>query len=318
MKAFSRRQLIEPRILNLNELVENLRKMLHRLIGEDIELRTSLAADLGSVKADPGQFDQVIVNLVVNARDAMPDGGDLTITTANVELDTAYCQRHPDLKPGNYVLLSVGDTGQGMPPEVKRRLFEPFFTTKPKGRGTGLGLAVIFGVVKQAGGTIEVDSEPGQGTTFKIHLPRSEEPAVKLARPNAPSVVPHGHETVLLVEDEASVRELATAILGRLGYRVLAAAHGAEALELAEQHPEPIHLLMTDVVMPGMNGRELSERLLARRPGTAVLFASGYTDDMIVHHGVLGEHLHFIPKPYTLQAVARKVRQVLDAQPTPT
>ncbi len=313
--AFSRRQLIEPKILSLSELVENLRKMLHRLIGEDIELRTALAADLGSVKADPGQFDQVVVNLAVNARDAMPDGGRLTITTANVELDEAYCQRHPDMKPGSYVLLAVGDTGHGMPPEVQRRLFEPFFTTKPKGRGTGLGLAVIFGVVKQAGGTIEVDSAPGRGTTFKIHLPRIGEPAEKLARASASPDLPRGHEVILLVEDEQSVRELATSILKRQGYKVLAAANGGEALLLAERRAEPIHLLLTDVVMPGMNGRELSERLLAIRPDLAVLFASGYTEDTIVHHGVLAENLHFIAKPYTLQALAQKVRQVLDAHP---
>ncbi|MBK8478482.1 MAG: response regulator, partial [Opitutaceae bacterium] len=307
--------LIEPKILSLSELVENLRKMLHRLIGEDIELRTALAADLGSVKADPGQFDQVVVNLAVNARDAMPDGGRLTITTANIELNEAYCQRHPDVKPGSYVLLSVSDTGHGMPPEVQRRLFEPFFTTKPKGRGTGLGLAVIFGVVKQAGGTIEVDSAPGRGTTFKIHLPRLGEPAEKLARANASADLPRGHEAILLVEDDQSVRELAASILKRQGYKVLAAANGGEALLLAERRAEPIHLLLTDVVMPGMNGRELSERLLRIRPGLAVLFASGYTEDTIVHHGVLSESLHFIAKPYTLQAIAQKVRQVLDDHP---
>ncbi len=313
--AFSRRQLIEPRTINLSELVENLRKMLHRLIGEDIELRTLLAADLASVKVDPGQFDQVVVNLAVNARDAMPGGGCLTLATANVALDEAYCRRHPEVKPGRYVRLAVQDTGQGMSPDVQQRLFEPFFTTKPKGRGTGLGLAVIFGIVKQAGGSIEVESEPGQGTTFNIHLPCCDDPAEKLRPATVAPDLPRGHETILLAEDDPSVRGLATTMLKRQGYHVLTAANGDDALALAAQHPERIDLLLTDVVMPGMNGRELSERLLRLRPGLAVLFASGYTEDTILRHGVRGETPRFLTKPFTLPTLANKVRQVLDAKP---
>jgi len=316
--AFSRRQLIEPRILNLSELVENLRKMLHRLIGEDIELRTLLAADLATVKVDPGQFDQVVVNLAVNARDAMPGGGCLTLSTANVALDESYGRRHPDVKPGRYVRLAVQDTGQGMSAEVKQRLFEPFFTTKPKGRGTGLGLAVIFGIVQQAGGSIDIESEPGQGTTFNIHLPCCDDPAEKLLPAAMPQDLPRGHETILLVEDETSVRELATTMLKRQGYHVLTAANGDAALALAAQRPGHIDLLLTDVVMPGMNGRELSERLLQLRPGLAVLFASGYTEDTILRHGVLGETTHLLAKPFTLPTLANKVRQVLDAKPAAT
>ena len=316
--AFSRRQLIEPRTLNLSELVENLRKMLHRLIGEDIELRTRLAADLAAVKVDPGQFDQVVVNLAVNARDAMPGGGRLTLSTANVALDEAYCRRHPDVKPGRYVRLAVQDTGQGMSPDVQQRLFEPFFTTKPKGRGTGLGLAVIFGIVKQAGGSIDVESEPGQGTTFNIHLPCCDGPAETITPATVSADLPRGHETILLVEDETSVRELATTMLKRQGYHVLTAANGDDALTLAAQHPERIDLLLTDVVMPGMNGRELSERLLQFRPELAVLFASGYTEDTILRHGVRGGTPHLLAKPFTLHALAHKVRQVLDLEPSGT
>ena len=312
--AFSRRQIIEPRILNLSALVGELQKMLGRLIGEDIALQTRLADDLGSVRVDPGQFEQVLVNLAVNARDAMPNGGQLVIETVNVDLDDAYCAEHPDTKPGEFVMLAVSDTGHGMTDEVRQRLFEPFFTTKPKGRGTGLGLAMIFGAVKQSGGSIEVTSEPDHGTTFTIYLPRIAAPAEKLARPAPAADLPRGTEAVLLVEDEASVRELATSMLKRLGYRVHVASNGGEAFMLAEKLAEPIHLLMTDVVMPGMNGRELAQRLLILHPEMSVLFTSGYTDDVIVHHGVLDEHLNFIGKPYSLQGLAAKVRQVLDAQ----
>jgi two-component system cell cycle sensor histidine kinase/response regulator CckA len=313
--AFSRRQIIEPRVLNLNDLVEGLRRMTTRLIGEDITVTTRPAPDLGAVKVDPGQFDQVLLNLVVNARDAMPKGGVLVIETANVELDEHYCSSHPYLKPGPFVMLVVSDTGSGMSDDVKQHLFEPFFTTKPKGKGTGLGLATIFGAVKQADGTIEVYSEPGQGTTFKVYLPRVDAPAEKLNRENLRLDIPRGRETILLVEDEQSVRDVALAVLTRLGYRVLHAANGGEALMHAETFDGHIDLLMTDVVMPGMNGRELAERLLKGHPGVRVLYTSGYTEDVIVHHGVVDEDLQFIGKPYSLAALAVKVRETLDQRP---
>jgi two-component system cell cycle sensor histidine kinase/response regulator CckA len=312
--AFSRRQIIEPRVLCLNDLVTNLRRMAAPLIGESIAVETKLAPDLGAVKVDPGQFDQVLLNLVVNARDAMPIGGTLLIETANVELDWHYCAGHPYLTPGLFVLLAVSDTGCGMSDEVKRRLFEPFFTTKPTGKGTGLGLATIFGAVKQAAGTIEVYSEVGHGTSFKIYLPRVAGTAEQLEREVLPASVPHGHETILLVEDEASVRDVALAVLTRLGYCVRAAANGDEALRDARAHAGQIALLMTDVVMPGMNGRELAERLVALHPGVKVLFTSGYTEDVIVHHGVVDENLAFIGKPYTVAALAAKVRETLDGK----
>ena len=310
--AFSRRQIIEPKVLNLNDLVGGLAKMLIRLIGEDIELQTALAEELGSVKVDPGQFEQVLVNLAVNARDAMPDGGQMVIETSDIELDEDYCLRHPQVRPGKYVLLAVSDTGHGMSAEVKQHLFEPFFTTKAKGQGTGLGLATTFGVVKQAGGAIEVYSEVGQGTTFKIYLPRVEEQAERLVNKAPGLELARGDETILLVEDEESVRDVALTILERLGYRVLSAANGGEAFLLVEKYDGWIDLLMTDVVMPGMNGRELAERLLKIRPEMKVLFTSGYTENVIVHHGVVDENLNFIGKPYSLHALARKMREVLD------
>jgi PAS domain S-box-containing protein len=316
--AFSRRQIIEPKVLNLSSLVGNLRKMLTRIIGEDIELRAALAEDLGSVKVDPNQFDQVVVNLVVNARDAMPGGGELLLKTANVTLDESYAQLHPDVAPGNYVMLAVSDNGQGMTDEVKQRLFEPFFTTKPQGHGTGLGLAMIFGVVKQASGTIEVYSEVGRGTTFKIYLPRIEEPAEQLERRGRSNDLPRGTETLLLVEDDPSVRSLAEKFLGRQGYKLLSASSGGEALMLADQHAGLIDLLLTDVVMPGMGGRELADRIRQRHPDISVLFTSGYTEDTIVRHGIIDEQMHFIGKPYTLQLIARKVREVLDTRHPPS
>lgn len=310
--AFSRRQIIEPKILNLNDLVGNLLKILPRLIGEDITLQTALAKDLGSVKVDPGQFEQVLVNLSVNARDAMPDGGSLVIETANIDLDEDYCSRHPHVQPGKFVLLALSDTGCGMSPDIKRHLFEPFFTTKTVGKGTGLGLATTFGIVKQAKGTIEVYSEPGRGTSFKIYLPRLSEPADRLITEKAGLKIPEGKETVLIVEDDAAVRELALTILQHLGYKVLSAANGGEAFLLAEKHKGEIDLLMTDVVMPGMNGRELAERITQLQPGIRVLFTSGYTENVIVHHGIVEKNLNFIGKPYTMQALAKKIRDVLD------
>lgn len=311
--TFSRRQLIEPRVINVNELIGNLRKMLGRLIGEDIELATTFAENLGSVRIDPGQLQQLLVNLCVNARDAMPEGGRLVIETGNSEIDESFCHMHPDVQPGRYVRIAVIDSGQGMSKEVRQRIFEPFFTTKGEGRGTGLGLAMVFGAVKQAGGVIDVYSELGMGATFRIYLPRIEAPSERIAQVLAKADLPRGNELILLVEDSASVRELAAAMLKRLGYRVLSAANGGEALLIAEQHREPIDLLLTDVVMPGMNGRDLSERLQKCHREMRVLFSSGYTEDTIVRHGVMDETMHYIGKPYSMQALSVKVRRVLDS-----
>jgi PAS domain S-box-containing protein len=309
--AFSRKQIIEPRVLNLNDLVRNVQQMLARLIGENVELRTNLRDDLKAVKVDPGQFEQVLVNLAVNARDAMPEGGRLSIETANVTLDERYCETHSQAQPVGYVLLAVSDTGHGMSPEVKEHLFEPFFTTKGKGRGTGLGLATIFGAVRQAGGFIEVYSEEGRGTTFKIYVPAVEEQAGKLVKAARPIDTMKGDETILLVEDEESVRKMALGILKNLGYRVFEARDGEEALMIAEKYGGRIELLMTDIVMPGINGRELSELLTGLYPSMKTLFTSGYTEDVIVHHGVIDSQINFIGKPYSLQGLAGKIREVL-------
>jgi len=298
-------------VVNLNELVMRLQKMLVRLIGEDVVLHTVLAPGLGSVKIDPGQFEQALVNLAVNARDAMPDGGTLLIETANVELDERYCASHPNVVPGAFVLVAVTDTGIGMSEGVRSRLFEPFFTTKPKGRGTGLGLATTFGAVAQVGGTIEVHSQVGIGTTFKIYLPRiAELPAGVPAGPPSELQLGRG-EHVLLVEDDAGVRTLTAAMLDQLGYSVRQAPNGIEALKWASQRREPIDLLMTDVVMPGLNGRELAEGLLRLHPNVKVLFTSGYTENIIVHRGLVDPSLNFIAKPYSMQALAAKLKEVL-------
>ncbi|RJO64884.1 MAG: PAS domain S-box protein [Myxococcales bacterium] len=314
--AFSRKQIIEPKVVNLSELISSLHKMLARLIGEDIELQTIPGGNLGSAKIDPGQFEQILVNLAVNARDAMPEGGKLVIETANAELDEAYCRKHSQLRPGGFVMLAVSDTGLGMSEEVKQHLFEPFFTTKPPGQGTGLGLATIYGAVQQANGAIEVHSDPGKGTTFKLYLPRVAEKAERLKREEPARVpqandMPGGNETVLLVEDEAVVRELGILILKRLGYKVLHAENGGEAIMLVEEFKNPIDLLITDVVMPGMNGRDLAERLTHMKPEMKVLYASGYTADVIAQHGVLEAGLNFIGKPYTPQGLAKKIRNTL-------
>ncbi len=309
--AFSRRQVMEMSILNLNELLADLDKMLCRVIGEDVELAIMPASDLGTVKADPGQIEQVILNLVVNARDAMPCGGKLTIGTANVELDEIYARNHSGAKPGSYVMLSVSDTGAGMDQETKEKIFEPFFTTKEKGKGTGLGLATVHGIVKQSGGDIWVYSEPTKGTTFKIYLPRvDEEPAY--ADEKESGEFARGNETVLLVEDEEGVRKLVMLILQTQGYNVLEAAHAGDALFACEQHTGPIHLVLTDVVMPEMSGPELAKRLSQIRPDMKVIYMSGYTDDAIVHHGVLQKEMDYIQKPYTVEKLTRKIRQVLD------
>ncbi|RJO66231.1 MAG: response regulator [Myxococcales bacterium] len=312
--AFSRKQVIEPKVTDLNKLIRSLHKMLKRLIGEDVELRTVEGQALGMVRVDPGQFEQVIVNLAVNARDAMPKGGNLVIETATVELDEAYCHRHSGVHPGEYVMLAVSDTGHGMSEEVKKHLFEPFFTTKSRERGTGLGLASIFGTVKQACGNIEVYSEENRGTTFKIYLPRAEEEREKPCSSPLPEEMPRGGETILLVEDERMVRELTTKILKQLGYDVLCAADGDEAIRTAEAHRGPIELLMTDVVMPGMNGRQLAGRLAKIRPEMKVLYASGYTENVIAHHGVVEETVNFLGKPYSIPALSKKIREVLSAK----
>ncbi len=311
--AFSRKQVLQPKVLAPNELVAGMAKMLRDLIGEDIELRTVLGPGLGQVKADPGQLEQVILNLAVNARDAMPHGGRFLIETANAELDKAFARHHPGAHPGRYVMLAVNDTGVGMDAETRAHIFEPFFTTKGPGSGTGLGLATVYGVVKQSGGYIWVDSEPGQGTMFKIYLPRVED-AAELVEPSpAPPELPRGSETILLVEDDEAVRHLAREILQMHGYTVLEARHRGEALRMAGDHAGPIHLMVTDVVMPGMSGRALAGLLGPLRPDMKVLYMSGYTDDAIVHHGVLDPGTAFLQKPFAADALARKVREVLDA-----
>ncbi|HBB16091.1 MAG TPA: hybrid sensor histidine kinase/response regulator, partial [Syntrophus sp. (in: bacteria)] len=308
-----RKQIIAPKVLDLNLLTADLGKMLARLIGEDIDLKTVPGKDLGLVQVDPGQFEQVLVNLAVNARDAMPDGGTLLIETANVELDEEYCAQRPyQIRPGRFVRLAVSDTGHGMTGETAKRIFEPFFTTKAKGKGTGLGLSMIYGAVKQSGGSIEAYSEVGIGTTIKIYLPRAEGEAVKPVKDDRPTVLPGGRETVLLAEDEDTLRTMCSRILGDLGYKVMQAGNGVEAIALALAHEKRIDLLLTDVVMPGMNGSELATQLVLHHPEMKVLFISGYTDDAIVRRGVLDEGVSFLGKPYTPLALAKKVREVLD------
>jgi PAS domain S-box-containing protein len=314
--AFSRKQVLQPRILDLNAVVDETQKMLRRIIGEDIQLVTVLDEHLGLVRADPGQMDQILMNLAVNARDAMPRGGRLTIETGNVALDESYARQHAGVEPGPYVMLAVSDTGHGMTPDVQNRIFEPFFTTKAPGKGTGLGLATVHGIVNQSGGHIFVYSEPGHGTSFKVYLARTDAAEVAAPLPESTAAqLPRGSETIVLVEDEASLRELVRECLEATGYTVLEARHGADALEICEHHEGPIHLLVTDVVMPEMSGRELGERVRAVRPGTHVLYMSGYTDDAVVLHGVLAEDMAFLQKPFTAEALARKVRELLD-QPT--
>ncbi len=313
--AFSRQQVLEPVVLQPNALVEDFEKMLRRLIGEDVELRLALAPDAGNVLADPGQLQQVLMNLVVNARDAMPTGGKLILETGNAELGDQYAELHQQVVPGRYVMLAVSDTGAGMTPEIKARIFEPFFTTKEKGKGTGLGLSTVYGIIKQSGGYVWVYSEIGRGTAFKLYLPRVDAPADALVPAREPASLA-GTETILLAEDDPVLRPLAKGLLEKLGYAVLDAGDAAEALEAARQHNGPIHLLVTDVVMPGISGRELARQLEQTRPTTRVLYTSGYTDDAIVHHGMLESGLNFLQKPFTPAALARKVREVLDMSRT--
>ncbi|HEV2305791.1 MAG TPA: PAS domain S-box protein [Candidatus Acidoferrales bacterium] len=311
--AFSRQQVLDPVILSLNTLVSEMEKMLPRLIGEDIQLNFVLDPVIGQVKADQGQIEQVLMNLVVNARDAMPDGGKLTIQTANVDLDAAFARVHQGSVPGHYVMLVVTDTGTGMDPEIQAQIFEPFFTTKERDKGTGLGLATVYGIVKQSNGYIAVDSEKGKGASFKVYLPRIEQAvATKREGIQVPPTL-RGSETVLLVEDAQPLRALAQLFLKENGYHVLTAADGAEAEQVAAQNPGPIHLLLTDVVMPGINGRVLAERLAPRHPDMKVLYMSGYTDAFIAGHGVLEAGTHLLHKPFTEEALVRKVRELLGA-----
>jgi signal transduction histidine kinase len=312
--AFSRKQVLRPAVLDLNVIVSNMGKMLRPLIGEDIDLVTVLDPALGRVKVDPGQVEQIVMNLAVNARDAMPRGGRLTLETSNVELDAAYARKHVGVQPGPHIMLALSDTGVGMDPATQARIFEPFFTTKGPGKGTGLGLAMVYGIVKQSGGNIWVYSEPGQGTTFKIYLPQIEDPIDEAHERSTLAAPCHGRETLLVVEDEDGVRDLVRDILQAAGYTVLEARHGAEALEVSERHVGPIHLLLTDVVMPEMNGRELAQRLAVLRPATKVLFMSGYTANAVVHHGVLDPDTEFLPKPITAAVLTRKVREILDVR----
>jgi two-component system cell cycle sensor histidine kinase/response regulator CckA len=310
--AFSRRQILEMKVLNLNAILTNLDNMLRRVIGEDIELITILAEDLGRVKTDPGWIEQAIMNLVVNSRDAMPSGGKLTIETGNADLDEASTFGHVGVEPGRYVMLSVSDTGIGITPEVMERLFEPFFSTKEKDKGTGLGLSTVYGIVKQSDGDIWVYSEPGKGATFKIYLPRVDEPLEERKEKVLGDELLRGSETILLVEDEENVRKLALRVLERQGYKVLSARDGDDALLICEQFKDPIHLMLTDVVMPGMSGHELAKRLKSLYPKMKILYMSGYTDDTIVLHGVLLEGVNYIQKPFTVDALTKKVREVLE------
>jgi PAS domain S-box-containing protein len=311
--AFSRQQVLEPRVIDLNDVVAGVEKMLRRIIGEDIDLETRLAPDLGSIKADPGQLEQVLMNLAVNARDAMPEGGKLTLETAPVDLTDAYAAKHAGVAPGSYIMVAVCDTGCGMDADTKARMFEPFFTTKEQGKGTGLGLATVHGIVNQSGGFVWVYSELNQGTTFKVYLPRVS--AVSPARPTPTSSVaqsPRGDETILFVEDEDALRRIGREILVRQGYTILAAASGTEALAIAAAHRDPIDMIATDVVMPGMSGTELVGTLRAGHPEAAVLYMSGYTDDAVVRHGIVEPGMAFLQKPFSAGTLARKVRDVLD------
>ncbi len=309
--AFSRRQLLQARVLDLNTLVEGMTPMLRRIIGEHIDLRIDGAADLGRIHADSGQIEQVIMNLVVNARDAMPSGGKLLVETRNAEMSQPFLGRHMDLRPGEYVMLAVTDTGAGMDEKTRAKVFEPFFTTKEEGHGTGLGLSMVMSIVKRAGGTVDVYSELGHGTAVKVYLPKADRSDISPTLTVAPEPV-SGWETILLVEDEEAVRTLVRATLEAKGYQVLVAGNGQEALRASKEHAGPVHLMVTDLVMPDMNGRDVARKLHRKRRTMAVLYMSGYTDTSLQHTANLDSSLHFLSKPFTPAALARKVREVLD------
>jgi PAS domain S-box-containing protein len=309
--AFSRRQILQPRVVSVNTVVKQTEKMLRRLIGEDVHLDFSLHPEGGNIKADPNQIEQIIVNLAVNARDAMPRGGRLTIETQNVVLDETYVRTHAGVKPGDFVMIAVSDNGSGMDAATRQRIFEPFFTTKERGKGTGLGLATVYGIVKQSGGDIWVYSEPAQGTTFKLYFPLATEEDVVEPPAAGPLDIEATHETVLVVEDEQTVRDLTVRMLQKLSYHVLAAADGAEAIEISKAHAGNIALLVTDVVMPEMSGRQVAEALLSQRPEMRVLYLSGYTETTIVNHGVLDSGVEFLPKPFSREALGAKIRAIL-------
>lgn len=311
--AFSRRQVLEPKVLDLNEVVTSTENMLQHMIGEDIHVVTVLRSELGCVEVDPGKLDQVMMNLAINARDAMPQGGKLIIETANVDLEEPFTKDGVTVQPGRYVVLSVSDTGHGMDHETQARIFEPFFTTKEAGKGTGLGLSTVYGIVKQSGGFIFVYSELGRGATFKIYLPRTDKAADSVEETRTSTDLPYGCETILLAEDEPKVRGLVRDTLRRYGYTVLEARHGIDALVLNAQHQGPIHLLLTDVVMPQMSGPELAGQLRSSRADLKVLYISGYTQQAVVHHGVLDPGVMLLQKPFTSDVLVRKVRQVLEA-----
>ena len=309
--TFSRKQLIEPKVINLSNLIEGLQPMLSQVIRENIILKSLFQEDIGQIRADPNQVEQILLTLVINARDAMPDGGTLTLETTAVSRVDDYSEKHPTTRSGTHILLEVSDTGCGMSDEIREKIFEPFYTTKAVGLGTGLGLSSVYGIVEQCAGKIEVASEPGKGTSFKIYFPRVLDKPDRLIRPTAPEPA-GGQETVLVVEDEAMVLSLAVEILENRGYHVLAASLPDDALILAKQHASPIDLLLTDVVMPQMNGRELAEKLTELHPEIKVLYTSGYAQNVIAHHGILDEGLHFIAKPYSLKTLAARLCEVLD------
>ncbi|HVC09343.1 MAG TPA: MEDS domain-containing protein [Elusimicrobiota bacterium] len=311
--AFSRRQVLQPRVINLNDTVSSMDRFLGRIIGASIELTTFLSPALGNVKADPGQIEQVIMNLVVNARDAMPNGGKIALETGDVELSEDYAEAHPEVSAGPYVMLAVSDTGEGMDARTQARIFEPFFTTRARGKGTGLGLSTVHGIVKQSGGSIFVYSEPGKGSTFKIYFPRVEENAEAPAKAGPRVESLNGTETIIVVDDDDIVRKLVHRTLAEHGYTVLDAMSSREALTFCERHKGNIHLMLTDAILPHMNGRELGKRVGVLRPKTKIIFMSGYTDDAVVHHGILEAGSAFVEKPFTPEAILRKVREVLDA-----